>query len=71
MLYNPPPSTCDHCRSSSGSWSLVDGPEQEVALEDGRKVTRRGRAYVCSYCGHTEPIATEGLHHAAWEPPKR
>jgi hypothetical protein len=54
-----------------GSWKLVDGPEQEVELEDGRKVTRRGRAHVCSSCGHTEPIATEGLHHPAWEPAKR
>lgn len=61
MLYNPPPDTCDHCRQTAQAWRLVDGPEQEVELNDGRKVIRRGRVWVCSDCGHTLPVSSESL----------
>ena len=71
MLANPPPDTCDHCRSRSGSWRLVEGAEQELTLDDGRAVVRRGRVYICGICGHTVPVSTEGLHHSAWEASKK
>lgn len=71
MLANPPPDTCHHCRSGSGSWRLVEGAEQELALDDGRRVVRRGRVYVCGQCGHTVAVSAAGLHHNAWEVTKK
>lgn len=61
MLYNPPPDTCDHCRQRSAPWRLVDGPDQTVVLSGGTEVIRRGRVYVCSNCGHTVPVSSEGV----------
>jgi hypothetical protein len=60
MLNNPPPDTCDHCRRAGPEWRRVDGPDRELVLADGRKVTRGGRVYVCGSCGHTVPISIEG-----------
>ncbi|MGA2873292.1 MAG: hypothetical protein ABSF27_06875 [Candidatus Dormibacteria bacterium] len=62
MLYNPPPDRCDQCKHSSPNWILVEGPEQSVELNDGHRVVRRGRVYVCGACGHTVPVSSEGFH---------
>ncbi|MGH7612000.1 MAG: hypothetical protein ACREN4_08270 [Candidatus Dormibacteria bacterium] len=58
MLFNPPPATCDHCRTAA-DWILVYGPERVVALADGRELARRGRVCVCRRCGHTVPLSRE------------
>jgi len=72
MLVNAPPSRCEACgRSTHGSlgsglaagdvnaWILLEGPDTEVTLDDGRSTPRRGRGWVCRTCGHTVPLSRE------------
>ena len=72
MLPNPPPDRCDGCgrvaRSPGATglaagdvkaWIALDGAGGEVELEDGRRVARPGRGWVCRRCGHTVPLSFE------------
>lgn len=60
MRANPPPPTCDQCKRMP-SWVRLMGPDQEVLLDDGRIVRRRGQGWVCNFCGHTVPISFESV----------
>ncbi|MDA8394652.1 MAG: hypothetical protein M0T72_05315 [Candidatus Dormibacteraeota bacterium] len=45
----------------------MDGPERLVRLADGREVARRGWGYLCSTCGHLEPVGSEGIQQGTME----
>jgi rubrerythrin len=40
-------------------WERLAGPDQEVTLDDGRIVLRRGQVWVCTHCGHSTPVSFE------------
>lgn len=40
-------------------WVRLTGPDQEVTLDDGRIVVRRGQVWVCPHCGHSTPVSFE------------